>query len=189
MKTKPNFHVPLLIFGLLFVGTYSVRLQKLKQSASIQLFKTKLQMLPLIIGLSRQSIQVANGSFDPSMDLDTQDRPHITYADWNDEELYDLKWAWFDGSIWNYETITTNVNIFPSSVKLFTISGTSWPRVSFASGDPSLHLRYASRSAGGWSVQLIQEYAGVSNSLALTSGGFPRDRLQWKFGRVDVWLF
>ena len=57
----------------------------------------------------KHGFNVGPTGFDPSLALDSQDRPHITYGDlfYGTPDDSDLKYAYWDGNQWQKETIDT----------------------------------------------------------------------------------
>ena len=110
-----------------------------------------------------------NPGWDPSIVLDTNDNPHIAYVDYGS---FNLKYAAFDGSTWNIETVdsTGNVGWDPS----IALDANDNPHISYTDGTES-YLRYAVFNGSTWDFEIVDSTGNIAGhiSLVLDSGENP----------------
>jgi hypothetical protein len=109
-----------------------------------------------------------------SLALDAQDRPHVSYYDYDRAAL---RYAYFDGAAWELETVdnTGDPGWYGTSLAL---DAQGHPRISYC---PSggwyncAELRYAAYDGAAWSIQVVDDSAAVGqySSLALDKAGDP----------------
>ncbi|MCU0612315.1 MAG: BNR repeat-containing protein, partial [Candidatus Eisenbacteria bacterium] len=87
-----------------------------------------------------------------SLALDSSGRPHIAYYD---EKTQDLRYAFFDGLGWQFQTVesTGNAGTYPSLV----LDETDLPHVSFSGTGTGTcpGLRYAFRQGDTWHLEWV----------------------------------
>lgn len=98
-----------------------------------------------------------------SMALDSNDYPHICYCDWND---YSLKYAKWDGSQWEIESVETGGN-FGSYVSL-ALDSNGYPHIAYFDW-LNQDLKYARWDGLDWKISVIDVpgYVGTYLSMAL----------------------
>ena len=109
--------------------------------------------------------------FFSSLQIDSNDHPHIAY---DDETNGLVKYAYWNGSQWNIETIADgNFKDIEASI---AIDATDNPHISYLFES---NLYYAVRNGAGWAIQTVDSsgdsfaFVGASCSLALDSKGTP----------------
>ncbi len=108
-----------------------------------------------------------------SLALDGSGKPHIAY---HDESNGELKHAWYDGTVWHVEVVAPVGTWCGLGFASLALDGADQPHVSYFDaypGHPAYDLKYASRSAGGWHIETIDESGGGYSSLALDNAGRP----------------
>jgi hypothetical protein len=108
---------------------------------------------------------------DTCIALDALDRPHISYTryDYQDDEL---KYAWWDGSVWQTEVVESAG--WPRYTSLALTSDDS-PRISYQQYTDS-DLKYAWHDSEGWHTEFVHKTSkqvGQENCLALDSSDSP----------------
>ena len=112
---------------------------------------------------------VASGGGEPSIALDSADYAHIAHR-----SGYDLMYTYFDGAIWNTETVDGDTG--PSVGK--------WPSLAFGCDDhrhisyydaTARALKYAYHDGGIWRTETVDsiDMVGLYSSLALECGDIP----------------
>ena len=104
----------------------------------------------------------------PSLALDSIDRPHISYAGAD----YGLKYASYNGVTWQIQTVETSVatTALPNSLVL---DQANRPHISYQNDAPSA-LKYAVWDGLAWQIEVVDALNTPSyNSLALDSGNRP----------------
>lgn len=109
-----------------------------------------------------------------SLALDTQEWPHIAYCYGNAVNTCTaLKYAWFDGTAWNGETLDVNGGSISLTLDTMDRPHISYYRVNPDGSDPSLAYRYHDGSS--WQVETVAAGAeGLYNMLRLDSAGRPQ---------------
>ncbi len=112
---------------------------------------------------------IAPGIQHPSLALDADGSPHISYRDGNG-----LRYAMRSNYCWHTETVDADtLSGWYSSI---TLDGAARPCVSYQLHDPGdMQLRYATRYLSGWHVEIVDTAgaAGFSSSLAIDAYGYP----------------
>jgi hypothetical protein len=102
-----------------------------------------------------------------SLELDGQGAPHISFWDWNNN---DLMYAFKDGSTWFIEVVDSTGG---GSISL-ELDDIGRPHISYTRGIYD-ELRYAFKNGSGWHIEALGEVyiGGWTTSLALDSKGLP----------------
>ncbi len=114
------------------------------------------------------------GEYDagPSLKLDTMGYPHISYID---GESFSLKYARFDGSNWQIETVE-DVRLVCGTTSL-ALDTLNRPHISYTRSNNGeiVHLGYAYYDGTGWYTETVDstDYSGSYSCLALDSAGRP----------------
>jgi CSLREA domain-containing protein len=109
-----------------------------------------------------------------SLALDSADRPHVSYYDW---ENTCLKYARWDGAAWQIESLDCEGLVGWETH--IVLDGDDYPHISYtkAVGMSQKDLRYAHWDGAQWIVETIEagsdSRVGGDNSLALDSAGQP----------------
>jgi hypothetical protein len=103
--------------------------------------------------------------WDTSIALDSADNPHISYYDWDNQNL---KYAYWDGSSWDITTVDSG-NDVGRWTSIALDSGDN-PHISYCdeTGYPDDYLKYAF-----WDITTV-DASGWNTSIALDSEGKPR---------------
>jgi len=107
-----------------------------------------------------------------SLALDATGYPHISYNDWTNR---DLKYASYNGTAWNIQTVDDSADEVGRYTSL-ALDGNGYPHISYyKDNDPGQrYLKYASYDGTAWNIQRVTFDDGGSNlSLALDSCGYP----------------
>jgi len=117
-----------------------------------------------------QTVESGNGTgIHPSLAVDNQGRPHISYYDQN---LKSLKHAFLDGSTWKIEIVDNSGDVGnPSSIAIDKQN-----RIHICYYDLAAQsLKYALWNGKSWQITLVDNYGnvGLVNSLALDKKGNP----------------
>lgn len=117
----------------------------------------------------------------PSIALDSQDRPHISYYYMISN---DLRYAWRDDAGWHRLTVDSSSDSV-GSVSSIQIDGNDRPHIAYYDGSNEI-LKYAWYDGSSWHTQVVdsQAGAGVAISLALNAQGQPRIAYQVSYGPV-----
>lgn len=107
-----------------------------------------------------------------SLALDSADRPHISYYDW---ENTCLKYARWDGADWQTESVDCDDNVGWETI--LVLDDDDHPHISYTKVANNKDLRYAHWDGAQWLVETIEAgndcMVGGDNSLALDSAGRP----------------
>lgn len=111
------------------------------------------------------------GYYVTSLALDSNGNPHITYV-----QGYSLAYASWNGAKWDIETVAAGIymqKVIGSDSSL-QIDKNNVAHLSFYD-DVNECLKYATRTSGGWIIETVDtdSQAGIDNSLALNSNGYP----------------
>jgi hypothetical protein len=108
--------------------------------------------------------------WDPSMAVDSSDRPRIAYSRWRGEG-YELDYAWFDGTVW--QTSTVDADTYGISVPSLVLDAAGRPHISYQVEFDG--LRYAYLDGSAWVTTTVAYPSwGGRTSIALDSAGRPR---------------
>jgi hypothetical protein len=102
-----------------------------------------------------------------SLALDGNDTPHISY--WHDRGSIQLKYASWDGNIWQIEVIDT-ASLFAEKTSM-AVDDLNRPHIAYTTGYDA-QLRYVGWDGSSWQRHTIDE-ASMYTSLALDSNRFP----------------
>lgn len=77
----------------------------------------------------------------PAITIDSMDRPHVTYVLYYNAEPVtdDLKYAWFDGTVWHIEFLDTGDVLSGYSSNSIDVDSQNRPHVSYARDDGLIH--------------------------------------------------
>lgn len=106
-----------------------------------------------------------------SIAVDSHNRPHISYYAWGYmEKVYDLRYAYYDGTSWHIKTVDSAGSVgWHSSI---TLDSGDNPHISYydwTNGD----LKYAYYDGASWHTETVDSDAGAYTSIALDSGDNP----------------
>lgn len=111
-----------------------------------------------------------------SLALDVANNPHISYIDGSNSGSNDLKYAWWTGSAWNFESIETGSDN-DIHVTSLALDANDRPHVSYSDYVNNYAHKYAQWTGTAWSIETFdaENYAPMelSNSLALDADGHP----------------
>jgi hypothetical protein len=105
--------------------------------------------------------------FYPSLAIDSQDRPHISYYDVTNG---DLKYARRDGSEWHVETVDSGGDV--GKYTSIEVDGGDRPHISYYDVT-NKNLKYASWTGNQWLIETVDSAGEVGEftSLALSAAG------------------
>lgn len=108
---------------------------------------------------------------DSSLVVDAYDHPHISHTSYDDDDA-DLKYSWFDGVQWHFETVISEGNTGRDSSLAIDISG--YAHISCynsTNGD----LVYSMQDSDGWHTFTIDSTGnvGLYTSIALDDSNYP----------------
>ncbi|MCD4732615.1 hypothetical protein K8R78_00070, partial [bacterium] len=108
--------------------------------------------------------------FYTSMALDSSDYPHISY--YAKLDVYDLKYARWDGSAWQIETVDSEGDVGKHSSLVLDSSGN--PHISYRDNIND-DLKYAHWNGSAWQIETVDSVGNVGTytSLELDSSGYP----------------
>ena len=109
----------------------------------------------------------AGGAF-PSLALDADGHPRISYCGSPEGDWNPLRYADWDGSAWNIETVD-GVRAAYTSLALDACGN---PHVSYQDGDNDA-LKYARWTGSAWSIETVDSAGWEDTSLALDGDGHP----------------
>jgi len=104
-----------------------------------------------------------------SMALDNSNHPHISYYDWN---VYDLKYAYWDGATWHIERVDTTGGVgCHSSIALDSLG---YPHIAYMDGT-NYGVKYARWDGSAWQIETVESNTGYGfyTSLALDVNNRP----------------
>ncbi|MBU0569004.1 choice-of-anchor D domain-containing protein, partial [bacterium] len=95
--------------------------------------------------------------------------PHISYYDGTN---YDLKYASYNGSAWNIQTVDSSGYV--GQYTSLALDGSGQPHISYYDNSND-DLKYASYNGSAWNIQTVDSsgYVGKYTSLALDGSGYP----------------
>lgn len=102
--------------------------------------------------------------------LDSHNNPHIAYNDYengNYQNPMDLKYARWNGTGWNIQTVTQGGEYLD-----FVLDSNGTPHILYFDAATGYGLKYASWTGSNWNIQTIDDQ-GHKGSLALDSAGNP----------------
>ena len=105
-----------------------------------------------------------------SLALDDNNLPHISYVRWYNPNGIDLKYAFYDGNIWNISVVN---NSLWNSETSRALDNNNTPRISYSGGDSSYtYLKYATLIGSTWQFENIDQN-GRFTALAIDSQNHP----------------
>ncbi len=110
----------------------------------------------------------------PSIALDSNKYPHISYYD---STNYDLKYAKWDGDIWQIESVDTEGAV--GQYTSIALDGLDYPHISYYNGP-----KYAAWDGSNWQIRLADN-SGKYTSIAL-EGGLPHISYYYEFTNFDL---
>lgn len=109
----------------------------------------------------------------PSLAIDNQDHPHISYFD---NSTYDLKYASYDGSKWNIQTVDSTGQVgYYSSLAL---DSQDYPHISYIDYTNNA-LKYAAWNGTKWNIETVDSVGTLTwntdwtTSISLDSNNYP----------------
>ncbi len=120
---------------------------------------------------------VDSHGYSPSLALDSEDFPHISYNfDSASDDVGSLRYASWIGSSWHIEVVDSQGHGGVGQLSSLVLDSHDNPHVSYTKdNNGSFDLKYAKRNGNTWIVQTV-DWAGVVgqyNSIAVTSYGNP----------------
>jgi hypothetical protein len=107
-----------------------------------------------------------------SLTLDSKGNPHISYnyvySDNNSRGYSDLRYARWNGSTWNIQTVTKN-----GDYSSLVLDSTGNPHISYQSDNSNSKLMYAYWNNTTWNIQYVDQGGNIKKSLALDSADNP----------------
>jgi hypothetical protein len=100
----------------------------------------------------------------PSIALDSNDSPHISYFDHTN---YNLRYAYWNGSAWYLMTVDSDAQVGVDNS--IAVDSSDNPHISYFGAG---YLRYARWNGSAWDIQIVVYY-GKKTSLALDSDDNP----------------
>jgi hypothetical protein len=110
---------------------------------------------------------------DTSLDLNSLDRPGISYYDASN---YSLKYAYWDGSSWNLETVDTGVALKSIGLESSLAFIGNNPAIAYKNATTFLEsIKYAKWNGASWDITIVESSRGVGAeiSLAIDSSNLP----------------
>ena len=107
---------------------------------------------------------------DTSIAMDSSDNPHISYYDW--ANMYDLKYARYDGSSWQIESIDTTGDV--GEWTSIALDSSQNPHISYLD-DTTADLKHAYYNGSSWQIESVDTAGDVGyfTSIALDSSQNP----------------
>ena len=104
-----------------------------------------------------------------SMALDNSNHPHISYYDWN---VDDLKYAYWDGAIWHTERVDSIGQVGTSSS--IALDSLGYPHIAYTDGT-NYGVKYARWDGSAWQIETVESDIGYGfyTSLALDANDRP----------------
>jgi hypothetical protein len=123
-------------------------------------------------GVETQVLDSNLGNFvsDCSLVLDSSDNPHVAFCDYNSTVV---KYAWWNGSSWMYQNVTSASHIASVSLALDSKDN---PYISYTKTiDENGHtsLFFAKPSGSSWDSEMVDSYNGWFPSIAIDSKDDP----------------
>jgi len=112
----------------------------------------------------------SGGSFKyTSIDLDSQDHPHISYNDWDSQSI---KYKYFTGSHWETKIVDSELGSF--AYNCLALDSEDRPHISYLDNENN-NLKYAHWTGSVWELQVVDSDGdvGTHNSIALDSQDNP----------------
>lgn len=100
--------------------------------------------------------------------IDSSDRPHVVYVD--NDTTDSLKYAYWDGSDWQIETVETGTSVWYASIAM---GGDDIPRVTYGLSSGSSALRYAYRDGTGWHPETVEAVSAEYMCIDVDSSNHP----------------
>src|SRR4030042_6084155 len=128
-----------------------------------------LMLLSLILIVQTQAamiwtIEILDGGMGPSLKLDSNDNPHISYYGSG------LNYAKWNGSAWNIERLESDT--YGEYATSLALDSNDNPHISYYVRNSG--LRFAEWTGSTWNIETVpSEGAAADNSLALDSDGNP----------------
>ena len=110
--------------------------------------------------------RVTNGIF---IALDSNNSPHLAYSKYLQNRTYDLMYANWNDSNWNFQTVTQG---YASTID-FALDSNDYPHILYYNQSSQSGLEYVSWNGSSWIFQSIGDPGGPTGSLALDSNGNP----------------
>ncbi|MCD4733012.1 BNR repeat-containing protein [bacterium] len=104
---------------------------------------------------------------DTSLALDSLGNPHIAYrAFTTSDDTHSFKYARWDGTTWQIETLSTADHEYFTSL---TLDSTDRPHIAYLAGSGSYQLMYATRNDTGWIFEAIDSAGHPADSYSKPS--------------------
>jgi len=109
-----------------------------------------------------------------SLAFDGNGYPHISYGDHSTWDHVALKYASYNGTAWNIQTVDDSTDKVGDYTSL-ALDAAGYPHISYYDGTPQRDLKYASYNGTAWNLQLVDSDGdvGTYTSLALDGNGYP----------------
>jgi hypothetical protein len=119
----------------------------------------------------------AGVGYGPSIALDSNDFPHVSYAMGDGLRLHYAKW---NGSAWNTEIPDPSTHINSHSYISLALDSNDYPHISYQDNDNE-DLMYARWDGGAWDIQTVESdgRAGAISSIAIDSNDNPHISYAW----------
>ena len=137
-------------------------------ASSVDISAQYRQAMSLQIGILKIVDNTPGAGWFTSLALDSSDHPHISYQVESNENPEILKYAYWDGSIWNIDSIDSDYAGRYSSISL---ANNGYPHIAYGSSED---LKYCFWDGSEWQIQIIDNKAGFHPiSLRLGENGNP----------------